>query len=83
MKSNVIDVIKAINNQGLDNSMWNIESEEKDSSYYGCDDPFITTLAPHIALYYDYDDPLTDLYRKCDIGLWSKDLGFIFIYYLN
>lgn len=82
MKSNCIVVLNAIHEHGLDNKMWNIESDEKESSYYGCEDSFITILAPHIALYYDYDDPLTDIYKKCDLGLWSKDLGFIFIYYL-
>lgn len=82
MKSNIIAALSAIHEHGLDNTMWNIECVEKESSYYGCDANFTITLAPHIALYYDYDDPLTEIYKKCDLGLWSKDLGFIFIYYL-
>lgn len=82
MKSNVIEVINAIHDKGLENTMWNIERETQNISYYGCEDPFTTTLAPHIALFYDYDDPLTDIYNRCDLGLWSKTLGFIFIYFL-
>ena len=65
-------IIAAINQEGIDNSMWGMSNVEQDTDAYGCTiDNKLETLPPHIYIYgdpeYAYSKEMHELlYAKYD-----------------
>ena len=84
MKKWTLKALEYIHRNGLNNTEWNIETEETETFIYNQSYGTGHIMKPHIALY-EQKDPSDDdvwLYNNCDYALNDPDGQVIFIYEL-